>query len=208
MTPSTPSVLVSVVVCTRNRAASLDALLDTASRLRIPARTAWEVIIVDNGSTDETAEVVRRHAGQLPIRRVEEPRIGLSHARNRGIAEARGRYLCWTDDDVRLDPDWLAGYVAAFDRHPDAAVFGGPILPQVEPPTPSWFARCSDCWPHHQRHSQSGIWGPRRSRSPSLATKRLMARISRCAPKSSGGSAMTPGSARQAIAGSSPRKPS
>jgi glucosyl-dolichyl phosphate glucuronosyltransferase len=136
-----------VVVCTRNRAALLDDLLDTATALRIPGRVDWELIVVDNGSTDGTPNVVRRYEGRLPVRRVEEPRIGLSHARNRGVAEARGRYLCWTDDDVRLDPGWLAAYLTAFERHPDAAVFGGRILPDIEAPTPRWFARCSDCWP-------------------------------------------------------------
>jgi glycosyltransferase involved in cell wall biosynthesis len=125
----------------------LDDLLDTATRLRLPEPFDWEMIVVDNGSTDNTAEVVRRYRDRLPLRCVEEPLIGLSHARNRGVAEARGRYLCWTDDDVRLDPGWLEAYLSAFARHPGAAIFGGRILPDIEPPTPRWFERCSHCWP-------------------------------------------------------------
>ena len=125
MTPSADSALVSMVVCTRNRAALLDDMLVTATRLRLPAQLDWELLVVDNGSTDSTGEVIRRYQDRLPIRHVEEPRIGISHARNRAVSEGRGRYLCWTDDDVRLDPDWLAAYLAAFERHPEAAVFGG-----------------------------------------------------------------------------------
>jgi glycosyltransferase involved in cell wall biosynthesis len=142
-----PSPLISIIVCTRNRATLLNDLLETATRLRLTTPVDWELIVVDNGSTDATAQIVERYADRLPIRRVEEARIGLSHARNRGVSAARGRYFCWTDDDVRLDPAWLAAYAAAFERHPDAAVFGGPILPDIEAPMPRWFRRCSHCWP-------------------------------------------------------------
>lgn len=145
--PGPASAMVSVVVCTRNREAMLSDLLDSMVRLLIPPDLRWELIIVDNGSTDETARVVSRYKGQLPVRRVEEPLPGLSHARNRGVREARGRYICWTDDDVLVDPRWLAAYVEAFARHPEAAIFGGRILPEIDPPTPYWFTRCSHCWP-------------------------------------------------------------
>ena len=139
--------LVSVVVCTRNRGAMLSDLLDSMLHLLIPPHLRWELVIVDNGSTDEAARVLSRYKGLLPVRRVEESLPGLSHARNRGVREARGRYICWTDDDVLVDRGWLAAYAEAFARHPEAAIFGGRILPQIDPPTPRWFSRCSHCWP-------------------------------------------------------------
>lgn len=107
--------------------------------MRVPDGLAWEVVVVDNGSSDNTAEVVESYAGALQIRRIVEPEPGLSNARNRAVAEAKGVYIVWTDDDVLVRPDWLASYVAGFDRYPDCAVFGGKITPVLEQPTPSWF---------------------------------------------------------------------
>ena len=110
----------------------------------MPAATRWELIVVDNGSEDATAATVAAFGGRLPIRRVAEPAPGLSIARNRGVREARGRYICWTDDDVRLDRGWLAAYLDAFRHHPDAALFGGPIIPELEPPANPLFQRWKD----------------------------------------------------------------
>jgi glucosyl-dolichyl phosphate glucuronosyltransferase len=138
---------VTALICTRNRATQLSNVLDSASHLVIPTGLSWEFIVVDNGSSDNTADVVRRYAARLPLRLVREERPGLSNARNRGVDEARGEYICWTDDDVELDPNWLAAYVVAFRRHPEAAVFGGRIFPMLEGPTPAWFAMAKDRWP-------------------------------------------------------------
>ena len=117
------------------------------TRLVIPKDLRWELIIVDNGIGHDTARVVAQYRGQLPLRRIEEPVPGLSHARNRGVKEAIGDYICWTDDDVLVEPKWLAAYAEAFARHPEAAIFGGPIVPDLDPPTPHWFASCQHCWP-------------------------------------------------------------
>jgi hypothetical protein len=138
---------VSVVVCTRNRAGPLAELLESFTRIRVPDGLSWELLIVDNGSTDATPQVIEGYADRLPIRAVREETPGLANARNRGVASARGRYICWTDDDVEIDPEWLAAYAEAFRRFPDAAVFGGEIIPKLQPPTPRWFARLSHRWP-------------------------------------------------------------
>jgi glycosyltransferase involved in cell wall biosynthesis len=138
---------ITVVICTRDRAAQLSNALQTAAQMRIPSDLNWEFIVVDNGSSDSTAEVVKAFEDRLPLRLVHEDRAGLSNARNKGVAEASGRYICWTDDDVELDPEWLAAYWVAFQRHPEAAVFGGRITPVLEPPTPDWFAWLKDDWP-------------------------------------------------------------
>jgi glycosyltransferase involved in cell wall biosynthesis len=138
---------ITVLICTRNRAARLKNVLTSAAQMQIPSGLRWELLVVDNGSSDDTAGVALSFADQLPIRIVREEIAGLSHARNRGVAEARGQYICWTDDDVLIDPGWLAAYAAAFDKFPDAAVFGGRISPVLESPTPAWFARLRDNWP-------------------------------------------------------------
>jgi glycosyltransferase involved in cell wall biosynthesis len=138
---------VTVLICTRNRAQQLKNVLETATCMRIPEGLRWELVVVDNGSSDNTAEVAAGFGGHLPIRVVREDAPGLSHARNRGVAEAAGTYICWTDDDVLIDPNWLCAYAEAFARHPEAAVFGGEIIPVLQGPTPKWFASLADQWP-------------------------------------------------------------
>lgn len=144
---TTTNLDVTVVICTRNRASQLQNALASAAQMRIPDGLRWELVVVDNGSSDDTADVALSFADRLPVRVVREETAGLSNARNRGAAEARGRYICWTDDDVLIDSGWLAAYAAAFERHPEAAVFGGRINPVLEAPTPAWFARLANCWP-------------------------------------------------------------
>lgn len=130
----------SVVICTRNRAASLARTLASLAEMRAPDGVAWQVVVVDNGSSDHTRAVVEGFGDRLPIRWVFEAQAGLSNARNRGVAEAEGQYLVWTDDDVVVHPDWLAVYCAAFEAFADCAVFGGKVTPELEEPTPDWFA--------------------------------------------------------------------
>jgi hypothetical protein len=136
---SADSVQISVIICTRNRAEQLRQVLDSAAAMDVPPDLSWELLVIDNGSSDHTPEVIESFAERLPIRRVSEPQAGLSNARNRGVAEARGSYICWTDDDVLIDLHWLSAYAEAFVRHPEVAYFGGPIDLVLEGPTPSWL---------------------------------------------------------------------
>lgn len=138
---------ISVIICTRNRARQLSNVLDSVAALTVPAGLAWELIVVDNGSSDNTRDVVQSYASTLPIRYVLESTAGLSNARNRGVQEAQGAYICWTDDDVELDRDWLDAYREAFLRHPDGAVFGGKILPRFTEPVPDWIEQLKTEWP-------------------------------------------------------------
>ena len=134
----------SVIICTRDRAGSLArtlASLETASR---PVGFSWELVVVDNGSRDGTASVLAEFAALLPLTATYEPKPGLSNARNRGVEVARGSYLIWTDDDVVVEPGWLSAYADAFHRWPEAAVFGGKILPVLEEPVSPWFAACQE----------------------------------------------------------------
>jgi len=147
----------SVVVCTRNRASQLVEALTSFTELNIPAGTAWEVVVVDNGSTDSTAEVVRSFEERLPIRRVFEPKAGISNARNAATAAAQGKYIVWTDDDVHVDPNWLAAFLEAFKRWPEAAVFGGRIILNLVPPTPDWFR---DDYEHLKKRLAARDFGP------------------------------------------------
>lgn len=133
---------VSLAICTLNRAESLRRNLDSLVAMRVPHDLQWEVVVVNNGCTDHTDEVIASYAARLPIRREYEPQRGISRARNRAVDAAKGEYIVWTDDDTVVDPGWLTAYAEAFRRWPQSAVFGGPIIPRYETPMAEWLQAC------------------------------------------------------------------
>ena len=132
--------LITVAICTYNRASSLRRTLDALAAMEVPSDAAWELVIVNNNSTDDTDEVISKYRDRLPVRAEFERQPGQSNARNHAIGAARGDYILWTDDDVVVEPGWLSAYRDAFCRWPGAAVFGGRIIPRLEPPVPKWIA--------------------------------------------------------------------
>lgn len=131
--------LLTVSICTWNRSRLLRETLQHMTQMAIPNGVEWELLVVDNNSTDDTPSVLREYATRLPLRSIFEGRPGLSHARNAAVAQARGAYIIFTDDDVIVDRRWLEEYADAFRRHPDAVMFGGPILPWFEGEPPQWL---------------------------------------------------------------------
>jgi glycosyltransferase involved in cell wall biosynthesis len=129
----------TVAVCTWNRSALLEQTLSALGALRVPAGLSWECLVVANQCTDATGAVVDAAAARLPIRLVHERCLGLSYARNTAVAAATGDYILWIDDDVLVDPEWLAEYAAAVSANPEMAFFGGPIRPWFPAPPPRWL---------------------------------------------------------------------
>lgn len=132
---------VTVVVCTHNRAEHLRAVLEDLAGQQGLESTHWEVLVVDNNSTDETAAVVRQAASdpRFVLRYTFEGEPGKSRALNRGIDEAGSPIIAFTDDDVRVSPGWLAGLLAALNEYGCAGV-GGPVIPLWTAPPPPWLA--------------------------------------------------------------------
>ena len=134
--PSEPAI--SIVVSTYNRADRLPLALEA-----IRSQTGdlpYEIIVVDNNSTDDTAAVVAAiAANDARMRYVFEPKQGLSHGRNTGIAMARAPIIAFCDDDVRVARDWIVELKRAFDHHPDIDYVGGRVLPEWLEPPPSWL---------------------------------------------------------------------
>src|SRR5260370_6242665 len=126
--------------CTFSRAESLRRTLDSLAAMRVAGDLAWELVVVNNNSTDHTDAVIEECRERLPLRREFEPLQGHSNARNRAIAAARGEYIVWTDDDVIVGAGWLAAYAEAFRHWPDAVVFGGRIRLRYEPSVVKWVA--------------------------------------------------------------------
>jgi glycosyltransferase involved in cell wall biosynthesis len=137
----------TVIICTHDRAEVLADCLRGLARLQPPPGGA-EVVLVDNASTDATPDVARALGPAIPVpfRSVREDALGLSHARNRGVAEAKGGILAFLDDDAVCRPDWLVRLVDAYGRHPDAECVGGRILLDWKTPMPPWWTPSLD---HH-----------------------------------------------------------
>ncbi|MBN1344651.1 MAG: glycosyltransferase family 2 protein [Phycisphaerae bacterium] len=129
----------SVVICTYNRAESLNRALASIHAARIPEGCSWEVLVIDNRSTDHTPRVAGAWSDRLPLRYLYESEPGLSAARNRALVETRGRLLAFTDDDVEVDGAWLAALLAARRCWPTASYLAGQILPAYDYPRPSWL---------------------------------------------------------------------
>jgi glycosyltransferase involved in cell wall biosynthesis len=124
---SSESPTISLIIATRNRGGYLRACLERVAA--IEAKVPWELIVVDNGSTDDTAALAREFvsAGQVMGRVVTEPRPGLGRARNAGIAAARGEILAFTDDDCYPQEDLLDRVVETFADEA-LGVLGGRVL--------------------------------------------------------------------------------
>ena len=132
---------ITVVMCTYNRCHCLSAALESLAVQVMPDSVVWEVVAVDNNSTDETRMVVEDIAEKWPgrFRYVFESRQGLSHARNRGIQESHGELIAFTDDDVMVKPDWLWNLTSRLSDGEWTGA-GGRIVPTWEKPLPSWLS--------------------------------------------------------------------
>jgi len=132
--------LFTVAICTYNRCDLLRLTIDAILAQEVPGDVEWEFLIVDNNSKDRTAELVGNYAAQhRRIRYLLEPRQGVTHARNRVLAEAKGSILVCTDDDIQPAPHWLRNALRAAAAHPEWAIFGGKVLPSNPDRFPAWL---------------------------------------------------------------------
>jgi glycosyltransferase involved in cell wall biosynthesis len=128
----------TLALCTYNRAGLLADALASLAACSAP-EAGWELLLVDNNSSDGTKAVAESFCGQLPLRYVFEPKQGLAIARNRALSECQGDTLLFTDDDLLFDPDWLIAYERAFATQPAADWFGGRIRPHWPEGPPKWL---------------------------------------------------------------------
>jgi glycosyltransferase involved in cell wall biosynthesis len=133
--------LFSVVICTYNRALTLRRGLVAVEALLPPRGGSWELIVVDNASTDDTRAVVEGLAARaaFPVRYLHEPRLGHSVALNAGVRASRGEVIAFTDDDALPVPDWLRQIEAALAAYEADWVFGK-VVPEWNGAPPRWFS--------------------------------------------------------------------
>lgn len=134
----------SIVVCSRNRSAQLDRCLDSMRALHLAVDD--EILVVDNGSTDDTADVVARWSEVIRLRRVFEPTVGLSHARNTALREATGEVVAFLDDDVTVSPQWLEAMRGAFAFQPAIVGVAGRVELAWPEGRPSWLPESRETW--------------------------------------------------------------
>jgi glycosyltransferase involved in cell wall biosynthesis len=159
------AIKVTVAIPTYNRADFLRQTLAGITAQQFP-RDHFEVLVIDNNSTDHTRAVVEEFASARPAPRyIHETKQGLDYARNRAIAEARGEIIVFGDDDILVQPDWLAqiAVVLLADNAHRIGAVGGEVIPVFPDGLPEWvrewhspLAFRSDTGPLEARHSPMG----------------------------------------------------
>lgn len=137
--------VVSIIICTRNRAESLKQTLEAVGKIAIPVDLTAELLVVDNGSTDYTAALVQKLSlPNMAVRYIHEPRPGQCFARNRGLAESHGEVIVFTDDDVRPACNWLTEMCKPIlEDHADILAGGVELAEAVQRP---WLTTVYRSW--------------------------------------------------------------
>lgn len=131
--------MLTVLFATRNRASLLKEVLAAYSQLHSPAG-GWKLVVVDNGSTDQTAHVLESFQSRLPVQSRTEKQHGKNFALNAGLSLIEGDLTVFTDDDTFPHPDWLVQMRKAVDTQTEYAMFGGAIQPRWQAAPPAWIA--------------------------------------------------------------------
>jgi glycosyltransferase involved in cell wall biosynthesis len=161
---------ISVVICCYNSAQRLPETLRHLAAQDHTDDILWEVVVIDNASTDETAHIAAElwsRRNSIPLRVIHEPQQGLSYARRRGFLEATYPLVSFIDDDNWVSPEWVKTVAEIMSAHPDVGACGGAseAMPEISPP--SWFDYCQDAYAVGQQAERSAdvtwtrgfLWG-------------------------------------------------
>lgn len=149
-------ILISAIICTRNRSDYLRKAIKSLADQTLPIN-CYEILVVDNASTDHTQQVVfQEFASVNNVRYLYEPIVGIARARNKGWAEAIGKYVCYLDDDEIASRDWLEKITEAFKAAgPRLCLIGGRIDPIWESRRPPWLSKKIECYVSIINHADS-----------------------------------------------------
>ncbi len=133
---------ISIIICTYNRGHHLKNVLKSLSEQLVPGDLKWEIIVVDNNSTDDTHEITMEFSRRvgLQVKYIKEVKQGLSYARNRGIEESAGRYIAFTDDDAIAGSSWVAVLHKTFQTY-NCDCVGGRIYLKPVKELPKWLTK-------------------------------------------------------------------
>jgi len=132
--------MLTVLMATYNGGETLAQVLDAYCKVESPDN-GWKLLIVDNGSTDDTKEIITSFNQRLSLTYLFEPRSGKNAALNSGLSSVTGDLVVFTDDDVLPEPDWLRQICSSAARQPSFSIFGGPVVPRWERPPEEWILK-------------------------------------------------------------------
>ncbi|MDJ0650396.1 MAG: glycosyltransferase [Xenococcaceae cyanobacterium MO_188.B19] len=135
---------VSIIICCHNSASRLPQTLAHLAAQQVQENIGWEVIVVNNASTDKTAQVASEFWPKetpVPLRVIHEPKLGLSNARHRGLIEAKYEVISFVDDDNWVCPEWVELVSEIMNQHPEVGACGGQSEAVCEITPPYWFER-------------------------------------------------------------------
>jgi glycosyltransferase involved in cell wall biosynthesis len=150
---------ISVVICTYNRALYIQDAMESLYSQTLP-KEQWEVIVVNNNSTDNTEGVCNIFINLHPDANFyyfNEPQQGSSFARNTGAQYAKSPLLCFMDDDAVADKDYLERIINFFEQYPDAGGLGGRIIPKYIPQEPKWMSHFVSSLVGHFHYSEEAV---------------------------------------------------
>jgi cellulose synthase/poly-beta-1,6-N-acetylglucosamine synthase-like glycosyltransferase len=139
---------VSIAICCHNGEKRLPSTISHLKRQRVTPDLKWEVVVIDNASTDATAIVARQcwgDDGPVPMRILHEARLGLSHARERAFEEAHYEIVSFVDDDNWVAPEWVTTVSKCMSADSELGAIGSTNSAVAEASFPEWFSR----WAHH-----------------------------------------------------------
>lgn len=135
----------TVIICTHNRFQLLASAIDSLNAAHKPDHCEINILVIANACTDETVSKLQQYRelqpeyNLLPLSFAEEPKAGKSYALNRAVNQVREGYLCFIDDDHRVDLNYFAAIAKAINNFPDTALFCGPIFPDWQGDEPDWI---------------------------------------------------------------------
>lgn len=138
--------MITVLMATRNRAQILRYVLEGYCDIE-PPTSGWKLVIIDNGSSDNTHEIITSYASRLPLYLFTEAKVGKNNALNTGLGMVEGELTVLTDDDVFPYASWLPMLQQAANAYQEYSIFGGVVLPRWEVPPPPWIKWIEDIGP-------------------------------------------------------------
>ncbi|MCX6251674.1 MAG: glycosyltransferase [Bacteroidetes bacterium] len=156
---------ISVIICTHNGVKRIGPTLEALKSQNIPSGLQWEILIIDNGSTDDTGKITEnfRDSFQLnvPIRFFHEPLLGKAYALVKGYNESKFELMLICDDDNWLQPDYLHIAAGTFRQNPEIGILGGYGIAEFRgEERPSWFEKWQQCYACGKHHDKTGFLSP------------------------------------------------
>ncbi len=156
---------ISVIICTNNGAKHIGPALEALENQNIPDDLQWEILLIDNGSTDDTFNVVenikRNFKKDIQFRIISEPIIGKSNALIKGYNEAKFELMLICDDDNWLQPEYLQNVACIFRRKPEIGLLGGYGIAEFSgEEKPVWFDKWQQLYACGKHHEKSGFLAP------------------------------------------------